>query len=187
MLEFGGKSSSGKSASHLDGTFINVPTILSATDISHQDIFHNGKPVDCGLELKLDVGQSFYPTWKVYGNFKVGEGGKMDWGSAFIVREFLETLGIKGNLNEDGSIPNEVLQELIGKQFIRLSYVRGFDANKGKKRYDDFRFVAVVGDYGNAVEVEKAAKKLTERFIRDVKSGRVRNFVPDAENQNQPF
>lgn len=184
MLEFGGSKSSSKSSSHLDGTFINVPTILSASDISHQDIFHTGKPVDCGLEVTLDVGQSFYPKWKVYGNFKIGENNKMDWGSAFIVREFLETLGIKGSLNEDGSVPNEVLQDLIGKKFIRLSYVRGFDPNKGKKRYDDFRFVAVVDDFDNAAEVEKAAKKLTERFIRDVKSGRVRNFVPDAENQN---
>lgn len=182
MFEFGEEKS--KALSFLDGTFINTPVILNAQDISGQDIFNNGNPIDCGVKMTLDIGMQFQPEWKVFGNFKE-KNGKMDWGSAFVVREFLGHLIKEGKLNDNGSIPQEICDQLVGKRFIRLSYVRGFDESKGKRRYGDYKFTAVVDDYDNPEQIAKAGKKLTERFIKDVQAGWVKDFDPDAGKKDE--
>lgn len=176
-LEVKKQEYNGGNNSFLDGTFVGVATIQSAVSVSGTDVFNSGTPVDCGIKLTLDVGRDWYPDMTFYGNFKEKD-GKLDWGSAFIVREFLTTMGLEGNLNEDGSIPEEMLNNLVGRKIIRLTYVRGYDTTKDKKQYSDYKFIAVVDDFDNQEQVAKAAKKLTDKFIRDVKANRVRNFNP---------
>lgn len=176
-LQFGEKESN--SVSFLDGTFINVVRIVSATDVSKQDIFKNGNPVDCGIKLKVDIGRDFQPDMTIYGNFKA-DGGKLSWGSAFVVKDLLSQLGIKGELNSDGSVPQDILDQLTGRQIIRLSYLRGYDATADKKRYSDYKHITVVEDFDNLDQVKKAGQKLSNKFIKDVTAGWVKNFAPDA-------
>jgi hypothetical protein len=178
MLDFGNKQES-SSISFLDGTFINVVRIVQAQDISKQDIFKNGTPIDCGVELTVDIGRDFQPKMSIYGNFKT-EGTKLSWGSAFVVKDLLSQLGIKGELNEDGSIPQDVLEQLSGRQIIRLSFLRGYDSANNKKRYSDYKHIAVVDDFDNPETVKKAGQKLTNKFLKDVTAGWVKNFHPDA-------
>jgi len=185
MLSFGDKSES-NSISALDGTFINVVRIVQARDVSKQDIYKNGSPVDCGVELTVDIGRDFQPKMTICGNFKT-EGTRLSWGSAFVVKDLLTQLGIKGELNDDGTIPAEILEQLNGRQIIRLSYLRGYDAGTDKKRYSDYKHITVVDDFDNPVAVKAAGTKLTNRFIKDVAAGWVKNFSPDAGKSETSF
>lgn len=181
MLSFGEQESN--SISFLDGTFINVVRIVQAHDVSKQDVYKNGSPVDCGVELTVDIGRDFQPKFTICGNFKT-DGNKLSWGSAFVVKDLLTQLGIKGELAEDGTIPVEILEQLNGREIIRLSYLKGYDADKDKKRYNDYKHVAVVDDFSNLEAVKAAGKKLTNKFIKDVAAGWVKSFTPDAGKSN---
>jgi hypothetical protein len=176
-LSFGQNGSS--SPSYLAGTFVGIATIVSAKDISKQDIFNNGNPVDCGVSLTLDVGRDFQPEFRIYGNFK-SDAGKLSWGSAFKVKELFNKLGIEGKLNDDGTIPEEALLAMQGRQVIRLSYVRGFNSNTNKKQYADYQHVETCSDFNNEKEVEKVSKDLTNKFLKDVQAGWIKNYSPNA-------
>lgn len=176
-LNFGEQETS--SLSFLDGTFINVVKIVSAQDVSKQDIFKNGNPVDCGIKLKVDIGRDFQPEMTIFGNFKT-DGSSLGWGSAFVVKDLLTQLGIKGSLNADGSVPQEILEQMVGRQIIRLSYLRDYDSVADKKRYSDYKHIAIVKDFDNADQVKIAGQKLTNKFVKDVTAGWVKNFKPDA-------
>ena len=181
QLEFG-KPTGG--LSFLPGTIINTPIVVSAVDISKQDVFNNGSPIDVGIEVTLDIGKSWQPKWRIYGHLKE-KNGMLTWGSAFRVRDFLAALGAVGTLTEDGHIPQEVLDQLAGKQFVRLSYVSGFDGNTQKRRYRDFTFIETVKDFTNQAELERAGRKLTDRFQKDVAAGYTKDFNPEAGSNQQ--
>jgi len=183
-LSFGDNENS--SPSHLSGTFVNLVTIVHAESISGKDVYNNGNPVDCGVRLTIDIGREWQPKMMIHGNFKK-EGDKIGWGSAFAVKDLLTKLKLKGQLNPDGSIPQDLLDAMVGRKFVRLSYIRGVDQTTGKKRYTDYRHVEVPKNEDDAAEVAKLGQVLTNKFVKDVTNGWVKNFQPDAGSEDTSF
>lgn len=154
------------------GIFISRVTILKAEDVSGQELPFLQNPYEVGLKLTLEVGQDFHPEMTIGGQFKrdPSTGEVIGWGSGFVVQDALSRLGYKGPLDEGNILPQAVLEGLVGKEFIRLSYVSGI-RDGGKAKYSDWNMIASVDD---------GAHSLVRRFKRSVSRGYPRNFHPDV-------
>lgn len=162
--------------SFLKGVFISEVEIVDAEDISGEVLPHLQQPFDIGVRLKLEIGRSFQPEFVIAGNFKRDElsGEVIGWGSAFVVQEALSRLGFKGDLEPDNRIPEGVVPSLVGKRFLRLSYVSGLKEN-GKLRYNDWNMIATL---------EEGAESLLKRFERSLSRGYPRNYRPELMDAN---
>ena len=150
---------------NFNGIFINNATIASARSISNEDIYKNGRPVDVGIEFELEIGKDFKPKFSVAGNFKVENGEVVGTGSATTVKIALQRLGVKWErLNPDNSIPQEILDQCIGKEIVRLQfpYKKADDGVKNKyKTFKQFYLASVPG----------AKEKLKAEFDKAVAGG----------------
>jgi hypothetical protein len=153
------------------GIYINEATIANVEDISGQPLPFTEQPFDIGIKLTLDIGKDFRPEMIIAGNFKRDpESGEIiGWGSGFVVQEALTRLGYSGVLAEGNRIPTDALVSLIGKTFLRLSYVSG-TRNDGKFKYTDWNQIATV---------DEGADSLASRFKRSLTKGYPRNYHPD--------
>jgi hypothetical protein len=144
---------------------------LPTLKISQDSPSFTEQPFDIGIKLTLDIGKDFRPEMIIAGNFKrdPDSGEIIGWGSGFVVQEALTRLGYSGVLAEGNRIPTEALESLIGKTFLRLSYVSG-TRNDGKFRYTDWNQIATV---------EEGAESLMSRFKRSLSKGYPRNYHPD--------
>ncbi|MFZ4622375.1 MAG: hypothetical protein ACOYNS_17565 [Bacteroidota bacterium] len=153
------------------GVFVNEASIYAIEDVSGTTPHPLTNPVDIGVRLTLDIGRDFQPEMLIAGNFKKNEIGEIiGWGSAFPVQEFFSKLGYKGTLNPDNTIPEEALEEVLEKKFLRLSYVSG-SKNNGKAHYSDWNIVTSIDD---------GAESLAKRFHSSVAKGYPKNYRPDA-------
>jgi len=153
------------------GIYINEVTILNAEDISGQPLPYSENPVDIGIKLTLDIGKDWNPEMIIAGSFKrdFETNEVIGWGSAWPVQEALSKLGYTGSLNEDNRIPPEVLEDIVGKKFLRLSYVSGTKGD-GKHRYSDWNLIG---------SVEEGADTLAARFRRQIAKGYPKNYRPE--------
>lgn len=145
--------------------------VIGAENVSGVEIPYLKKSYDIGVKLMLDIGREFKPTLVIAGNFKKDESKKnvTGWGSAFVVRDLFGKIGYEGTLGDDNKLPQEALDFLIDKEFLRLSYVSGTKEN-GKFRYSDWSQVAAV-DEGEDV--------LYKRFIASHAKGYPSNYHPE--------
>lgn len=152
------------------GIYINEVTIADVADISGQQLPFLTEPVDIGIKLFLDIGRDFQPEMIVAGNLKrdPDTGEVIGWGSAFVLQDALSKLGFTGNLEEGNRIPLDALEGLIGKKFLRLSYVSGLKPND-KPRYSDWSQIGTV---------EEGPDALAARFKRSLQKGYPRNYRP---------
>lgn len=164
----------GSGSKKTDGIFLSKATILTAEDISGKQLQFMSAPVDLGIALTLDIGQSFNPTMHFMGNFRRDEVSKavVDWGGATAVKMFLNQMfpGEEIPLTEDFHVPQDVLDRLIGKQFRRLSYISGVKPN-GKTKYSDWNTI---------VSIEKSDEDLIALFHKSLAKGYPRNYKPDG-------
>jgi len=108
-----------------------------------------GEPLQLCLEIKYqrEDGQDW--TTAFYGNYKMDAvTGKIKGWNAFGngVQDFFDKLigreALENGLNDDYSIPQTLLNLLIGKQFYRISYISGFNKkDQTKGAYKDFNQV----------------------------------------------
>jgi len=108
-----------------------------------------GKPLELCLEIKYqrEDGQDW--TTAFYGNYKIDAvTGKIKGWNAFGngVQDFFDKLigreALENGLNDDYSIPQALLNLLIGKSFYRISYISGFNhKDPSKGAYKDFNQV----------------------------------------------
>jgi len=154
------------------GIYINEATISDVLDISGETLPYLDRPYDIGIKLTLDIGRGFQPELTIGGNFRrdVDTNEVTGWGSAFTVAEALSRFGYNSELSADNTIPPDVLQSLVGKQFLRLSYVSGTKQN-GKLRYSDWSQIATL---------DEGAESLAERFRRSLAKGYPRNYRPQV-------
>ena len=159
------------------GVFVGKAKIVEARSVSNEDVYKNGKPMDCGIEFKLDIGKDFTPVFTIGGNFKVENGMVTGTGSATNVKIALNRLRVKWDkLNPDNSIPQEVLDQCIGKEIIRLQYPYKKDPESGKNKYITFRdfFLASTPD--------------AEKIIRQKYSDAVANgYVKPVQDEGTDF
>jgi hypothetical protein len=157
------------------GVFINEVEVAAAEDISGTTPPFMDRPVDIGIKLTLEIGKNFQPVLSITGNFKrdTDTGEVIGWGSAFVVQEALSRLGFKGELDQENRIPADALQRVIGKSFLRLSYISGEKQN-GKPRYSD---------WGRMASTEEGAEELAKRFKQSVAKGYPKNYRPELLDQ----
>lgn len=160
-----------KQRSYGPGIYINRATIISAEDVSGQELAFKDRPYDIAIKLTLDVGRDFNPSMLIGGNFnrKPDSNEVTGWGGAFVVQDALSRLGYTGDLDPDNRIPPAALESLIGKEFLRLSYVCGRKDN-GKPRYWDWNQIA---------GTEETPESLAARFKRSLTKGYPRNYAAD--------
>jgi len=161
----------GNGTSFPGGIFVGKATILAVEDISGEKVAYMQEACDIGLRLTLDIGRDFNPTMIFAGNFKQ-IGDKTDWGYAWKVKAFLKNIeaGLT-NLTEDNRFPEGLLQDLVGKQFLRLTYTSGVNEEKGKVKYSDW------GEIGSITEGEEV---LHARFLKSLAKGHPKNYDKDA-------
>jgi len=177
MLEFGSNSNRQSNTSNKrTGVFVSEATIKNIVvkyDVQEE---WQKRPDDIALFLTLDVGQNFDYEMHIGGFFNRNEDGSVkNWGAALKVKILLDALNIKGSLTEDWQLSDEVLEEMMGKKFLRLSYVSGTKDN-GKPRWFDWNEVGRLGQ----------EDRLKERFMKAVNDGWVKNFRPDTGDDFDP-
>lgn len=156
--------------------YINKVKIISAEDISNQEIF--GQRFDMAIETVLDIGKDFFPVFTLYGNFKRdADVGITSWGTAFRIKNFFSKLGVRSNrgcFTDELTIPQEWLTEIIGKEFYKLSYVSGTKEEGGLK-------------YSNWSEIStNTPEELKSRFLKSfTEKGYPKNYQPDLINSQQ--
>ncbi|MFA6468220.1 MAG: hypothetical protein WCW35_04920 [Bacteroidota bacterium] len=152
------------------GVYINEATIIEVEDVSGTTPQPFIKQVDIGIRLTLDIGKTFSTKMLIAGDFKRNENQEVtSWGAAFIVQEAFAKLGYKGSLNPDNSIPDEALESLLDKKFLKLSYVSGVREN-GKFYWTD---------WNNICSVEEGAEQLAKRFKASLAKGYPKNYRPE--------
>jgi|TARA_R100001530_G_scaffold2796_2_gene4498 hypothetical protein len=177
MLEFGSNNTRQSNTSNKrTGVFVSEATIKNI--IVKYDVKEEWqkRPDDIAVFLTLDVGQNFDYEMRIGGYFNRNDDGSVkNWGAALKVKILLDALNIEGKLTDDWQLPDEIVEEMMGKKFLRLSYVSGTKAN-GKPRWFDWSEVGKLGQ----------EDRLKERFMKAVNDGWVKNFRPDTGDDFDP-
>ncbi len=157
------------------GIYVNEVTIAGAEDVSGVTLPYLQRPMDIGIKLVLDIGRDFQPELVIAGNFKrdLETGEVIGWGGAFVVQEALLRLGFTGSLESGNRMPASILAGLVGKRFLRLSYVSGRKEN-GQLRYSDWSHIATT---------EEGPEDLVRRFKWSLTKGYPRNYRPEVLNE----
>jgi len=154
----------------LDGVFVDTVTIADAQCISGQNLEFLSRPIGIGVRLTLEIGKDFQPYHEIFGDGKYNGATLTDWGSAFVVNDLFMRLGITPSVSDDGAIPSSIVQQLIGKQYLRLAYVTGRkDGGKFKTSY-----------WNEVAGITEGEKSLRERFKRSVARGYPKNYDPSV-------
>jgi hypothetical protein len=163
-----------KQSSYGPGVYISEATIVSAEDKSGTKPEFLSSTPSLYIAIKLDIGKDFQPEMSFFGDFKRDEQNPaviVDWGSAYRVRNLFTAAGIHRNINEDGSIPQDMIEDLIGKKILRLQYVSGRKDN-GKLKYYDWNDM-VLG-------AKDDPKRFADLFFKSVERGYPKNYSPEA-------
>mgnify|MGYP003625109809 FL=1 len=96
-------------------------------------------------------------------------GDRVGIGTVKKVDILLTSLGIDTELSDDGKIPEEAVEEFVGKEFTRLSYVSGIKDN-GKSKWSEWQETAEAGVDFNI---------LIDKFLLAVEKGYVKNYKPE--------
>lgn len=165
------------------GIFCDTAVIKEARSVSNVDIYKNQKPVDCGIEFKLDIGKDFFPLMTIAGNFKIENVNgqvKVSPGSATRVKIALDRLGVKWTrLNPDNSIPDDVLAQCVGKEIYRLQYPYKYDEDKQKNKYTSFTEIFLSS-------VPEAKRKLEEKYHNAVAKGYIKPIIDKSTSFPAP-
>ena len=134
---------------------------------------------DIVLTLTLDVGNDkFQPELVLRGYFNKKEDGSFqNNGTATKIRILFDSVGINADDaidKEKFEISDESLEQLVDKEFCKLSYVYGVKED-GKTGWSDWSEVAKVGD----------DQKLKDKFIDAVRNKWVRDYRPESNSQDQ--
>ena len=177
MLEFGSNSNIQSNTSNKrTGIFVSEATIKNVVVKYDVQEKWQKRPDDIAVFLTLDVGQNFDYEMRIGGYFnRKDDGSVKNWGAALKVKILLNALDIEGKLSKDFQLTDEILDEMIGKKFLRLSYVSGTKDN-GKPRWFDWNEVGKLGQ----------EDRLKERFMKAVRDGWVKNFRPDTSDDFDP-
>jgi hypothetical protein len=155
--------------------------IVKATTIADINITYNQQrewqqyPDDIGVDLTLDVGQDFQPVMYIGGDLKKDDvnGSVIGWGRAYKVKMLFDALGLflklgKGKTIEENKIPQSVVDQAVGKQFVRLSYLSTKVGRTGKNIWKDWQDTTALGNEND----------LKTAFTDAVDKGYVKDFNP---------
>jgi hypothetical protein len=150
--------------------FVQQAHIRGAKPTYNTEVFGIQWCVD--LSLLLDIvkrnGQSYNYTLNIRCNYQKNESGSIvGWGSAFKLQKLFTVTDIEGALNDDGTIPEDLLEQLIGKSIFVLSYISGV-REKESLRYQMWDVV------------EKDRQSIISEFESSLQKGYPRNYAPEV-------
>jgi hypothetical protein len=163
------------------GVFISEATIIDAQNHSGTAPSFLQNIPDVYLVVTLDIGKDWTPEMSFFGDFKRDRQDPtaiVGWGSAFKIRNLFTACGIQREINDDGTIPEDMVNDLIGKKILRLQYVSGAREN-GRLKYSDWT--------EQVLAAGEDPKKLADLFFKSVQRGFPRNYFPDVLNENDSF
>jgi len=176
MLEFGNSSRQSNAPKNKTGVFISEATIKNVSvkyDIKEE---WQKRSDDIVLSLTLDIDRDFDYDMRIGGYFNRNDDGSIkNWGAALKVKILLDSLGLEGKLTDDNRLPDETIENMVGKKFLRLSYVAGTKKN-GKTLWYDWNEVGKVGQ----------EDRLREKFMKAVHDGWVKSYKPDTSDDFNP-
>ena len=157
-----------------DGVIVNEATILDAKSVSNVDYYKNGKPLEVGVELTMEIGQAFSQKVCVGGNIEVGKDGKINWSSVMAVKNLLNNLNVKWTgLNPDNSIPDTVLEQLKGLNVFCISYKSGKIQKDKEGNTTDKTAYSIFREMCLASEGDKGKQKLRATFDKALAGGSI--------------
>ena len=144
---------------------------------------------DIFMTVSYNDGQSFDKEQTIAGHFKDNlEGGTNNiksWGSAFKIRNFFEcTLNKKGlKLNEDFTVPDQWIDDAIGKEYMVCSYPTTNTKRNGKPFWNTFDIVAPP-DAERGTLKAKVMEQVEGRWIKNYRDEN--DHGNNSNNQDEP-
>ena len=157
------------------GVFVNKVPIKSVqlkTNVQEQWM---RMPDDVRLYISYDSGHNFDKNIEIGGRFNREKG---HWGSALKLKMFFDACGIKTSKDIkdlDWKIPEEWVQNCIGKDILVLSYVTNIIKKNGKNLWLDWTDV---------MHPDKGYDALKEHFMNQFEKGYVKKFSPDSQEES---
>jgi len=150
--------------------FIQKASIIGVKPTYNTEVF--GIQWDVDLSILLEIvkrnGQSYNYTLNIKCCYQKDQDGSIvGWGSAFKLSKLFIVTGVEGTFNEDGTIPEELLERLIGKSIYVLSYITGLREDESLK-------------YQMWDIVEKDRQSIISEFDSAQLKGYPRNYAPEA-------
>tara|TARA_R110002096_G_scaffold255618_3_gene448907 strand:+ start:2425 stop:3018 length:594 start_codon:yes stop_codon:yes gene_type:complete len=165
--------SAGNSTTSGDNIFIDTPTIIGCEITYGEKKSWQTYSDDIAVELTLDIGKSFTPTFYMGGNFKVDDqsGLVIGWSTAYKIKLFFEALGHTLKLSKDRTVddqrlPEEAIDFCIGKQFKRLQYISTKLKANGDKKWKDWQQTDSVDTSNNEYKA-KFKNAVDNNWIKD--------------------
>jgi len=165
--------SAGNSTTSGDNIFIDTPTIIGCEITYGEKKSWQTYSDDIAVELTLDIGKSFNPTFYMGGNFKVDDqsGLVIGWSTAYKIKLFFEALGHTLKLSKDRTVgdqklPEEAVDFCIGKQFKRLQYISTKLKANGDKKWKDWQQTDSVDTSNNEYKA-KFKNAVDNNWIKD--------------------
>ena len=135
---------------------------------------------DISIHLTLDIGKDFQPNMYIGGNYKKDEvsGEIVGWSTAFKVKMFFDSIGLpikldKGKNPQSSRLPADAQQRLIGKDFLRLTYISTKTKRDGGALWKDWQETRLPNYDTN---------KFKEEFKTSVSKSYVKDFKSSSEN-----
>lgn len=158
------------------GIYVDNAKIIAVEDKTGEKRFESTP--DLYIAFKLSIpGLSFEPSIELAGNFGRDNSGVVkSWGGAFPIRDLLTLFDIKGELNTDYTIPDTMLETLVGKDIMRLTYV-------SKKKDDGKLAYNTWNKFRMANEDDAAKQDFADSFLKELeKTGYPKNYHPELLN-----
>jgi len=165
--------STGGSMTSGDNIFIDTPTIIGCEITYGEKKAWQTYSDDIAVELTLDIGKNFNPTFYMGGNFKVDDqsGLVVGWSTAYKIKLFFEALGHTLKLSKDKALadqklPVEAVDFCIGKEFKRLQYISTKLKPNGDKKWKDWQQTDSVNTPNNEFKA-KFKNAVDNNWIKD--------------------
>lgn len=149
--------------------FIQKAVIKGVQVLYQNEVF--GIVWDADISLLLEVyrkdGSKREHNLNIRGHFKRDHSGKIiDWGSCFKIKKLFQALGINGTVGSDGTISQDSLDTLKGREIYCLSFISGIKED-GSKKYDMYDILS------------DSKETLEQDFHNSVDRGFVRSYHPE--------
>tara|TARA_R100000655_G_C2987930_1_gene192637 strand:+ start:516 stop:1106 length:591 start_codon:yes stop_codon:yes gene_type:complete len=170
-MEFSNGSTSG--GGKKDNIFIDKATITNCEITYGEKKSWQTYADDIAVELTLDIGKDFTPTFYMGGKFKVDDqsGMVIGWSTAYKIKLFFEAIGQNIRLSKDKPLagqrlPEEAADFCVGKSFKRLTYKSNKTKANGDPKWKDWQQVDSV-DTPNADFKAKFLNAVDNQWIKD--------------------
>ncbi len=164
---------------YMKGVFVTEATVINLQDLSGKPTYKENPDSthDLAIQIEFDISKSFTKKVILKGDLRRDKNRIVDWGSAFVVKDFFIKLGcFKGLIDEEikerirllekKQVPADFLIKAIKKKICILDYVKGI-SEEGKLKYSTW----------NIVDVDP--EQLRNAFKKSVAKGFPLNYKPD--------